>query len=286
MAMRRYPVVPFDAEKLEGFLAGREVTSAELLRGGACNSNYLVQLGEEAPVVARFYQRGSPEQDQRIFQLVAALVPVPEILAAGEDWAVFRFVRGKRLSSKEAAVRDAGRVLARIGSFGFEYPGQITGGEETEPWPFDGCAGLVDVCLCEWEVRRWLGPDGLRSVAGLVAAESSRLAEIDAEAQLVHGDFNPSNILTEAGGVTGVIDWEFAHAGSPYMDMGNLLRHLPAAAPALAKGLLDEGRSLPGDWEYRAALVDLTSNLEFLNSTMPAKFKRACVERIRNLVQY
>jgi aminoglycoside phosphotransferase (APT) family kinase protein len=42
----------------------------------------------------------------------------------------------------------------------------------------------------------------------------------------VHGDFNPKNLLVdpESGVVTGLVDWEFAHAGSPYADLGNLLR--------------------------------------------------------------
>jgi aminoglycoside phosphotransferase (APT) family kinase protein len=43
---------------------------------------------------------------------------------------------------------------------------------------------------------------------------------------LVHSDFNPKNLLVdpETARITGLIDWEFAHAGSPYADLGNLLR--------------------------------------------------------------
>jgi aminoglycoside phosphotransferase (APT) family kinase protein len=43
---------------------------------------------------------------------------------------------------------------------------------------------------------------------------------------LVHSDFNPKNLLVdpETVRITGLIDWEFAHAGSPYADLGNLLR--------------------------------------------------------------
>ena len=48
-------------------------------------------------------------------------------------------------------------------------------------------------------------------------------------AVLVHGDLNPKNVLLEQGPdgavrVSGVLDWEFAHAGHPFTDLGNLLR--------------------------------------------------------------
>ena len=42
----------------------------------------------------------------------------------------------------------------------------------------------------------------------------------------MHSDFNPKNLLVdpESLAVTGLVDWEFAHAGVPYADLGNLLR--------------------------------------------------------------
>ena len=43
---------------------------------------------------------------------------------------------------------------------------------------------------------------------------------------LVHGDFNVKNLLLDPGNwqVTALLDWEFAHAGTPFTDLGNLLR--------------------------------------------------------------
>jgi aminoglycoside phosphotransferase (APT) family kinase protein len=43
---------------------------------------------------------------------------------------------------------------------------------------------------------------------------------------LVHSDLNPKNLLVDPQTleVTGVLDWEFAHAGLPVTDLGNLLR--------------------------------------------------------------
>ena len=41
----------------------------------------------------------------------------------------------------------------------------------------------------------------------------------------VHGDFNPSNFLYDAGRVTALIDWENAHIGDPREDLG-WLKHM------------------------------------------------------------
>jgi hypothetical protein len=52
----------------------------------------------------------------------------------------------------------------------------------------------------------------------------------------VHGDFNSTNILVHKGAVTCILDWEFSHAGSPYMDIGNLLRHMGLYASRRDRG--------------------------------------------------
>ena len=68
---------------------------------------------------------------------------------------------------------------------------------------------------------------------------------------LVHSDFNPKNLLVdpETARITGLIDWEFAHAGSPYADLGNLLRFSrgPGARPGrcwTSSGRMDLGDRL------------------------------------------
>jgi aminoglycoside phosphotransferase (APT) family kinase protein len=64
--------------------------------------------------------------------------------------------------------------------------------------------------------------------AGLleVAAQAQDVLDGVDRTCLVHSDFNPKNLLVDpaTGRVTGVLDWEFAHAGSPVTDLGNLLR--------------------------------------------------------------
>ena len=107
-----------------------------------------------------------------------------------------------------------------------------------------------------------------------------------AECGLVHGDFNPTNILVRNGRVTGILDWEFAHANTPYMDIGNLLRNIdPTHHDDIARGLESGGMRLPHDWQVRAALIDLGSHLEFLTSQRSDDFKRLCVARIKRFIE-
>jgi aminoglycoside phosphotransferase (APT) family kinase protein len=284
--MRRFPVIAFQAERI-AYLRGRRVASAELFPGGSCNSSYRVELDTGAVVVVRFYSRGAPAHDAQIFGLVQGVVPVPVILDAGEDWAVMTMLPGQPLGDEHEAQRDAGRALARIASVRLQRPGRIMPDGSIQAWPFGETGGFVRTFLAKDEVRRWLGAETVRGVEKLIEDEAGRLAEIAADARLVHGDFNPENILIEGDRVSGVLDWEFAHSGTPYMDLGNLRRHVGSERAALAAmGFEDEGLVLPADWQFRAAVVDLSSHLEFLTSAKPDAFKATCVERVQALLAW
>ncbi len=81
----------------------------------------------------------------------------------------------------------------------------------------------------------------LRAVAGRAASDlSAERTDLDvASPCLVHSDLNPKNVLVDPATlqVTGVLDWEFAHAGHPATDLGNLLRF--DREPAYVEGVLD-----------------------------------------------
>ena len=84
----------------------------------------------------------------------------------------------------------------------------------------------------------------------------------------------------------GIIDWEFSHSGSSYVDIGNLLRHIPETwEEHLALGLKEEGFNLPDDWRHRSLLIDLASHLEFLTSGRSEDFKKRCVGRIHQFIE-
>jgi Ser/Thr protein kinase RdoA (MazF antagonist) len=76
--------------------------------------------------------------------------------------------------------------------------------------------------LAAWPQRDW---DALLSLIDL-AEETLTNDENSPRVVLTHGDFNPKNILIDPVdcGIAGLLDWEFAHAGSIHTDFGNVTR--------------------------------------------------------------
>jgi aminoglycoside phosphotransferase (APT) family kinase protein len=83
-----------------------------------------------------------------------------------------------------------------------------------------------------------MGIHGLEPLPGGFSGETF----VD-RACLVHSDFNPKNLLVDpaTGELTGLLDWEFAHAGNPVTDLGNLLRFNrdPVFVSAVLDGYLE-----------------------------------------------
>ena len=86
----------------------------------------------------------------------------------------------------------------------------------------DGLSEYVETRLPE------LGHLSPEEIEGLreVALDAQVLLDSVPRACLVHSDINPKNLLLDPDtlALTGVLDWEFAHAGHPFTDLGNLLR--------------------------------------------------------------
>jgi aminoglycoside phosphotransferase (APT) family kinase protein len=71
----------------------------------------------------------------------------------------------------------------------------------------------------------WWSPDELTGLRE-VAVDAQALLDTVGRRVLVHSDFNAKNLLVDPDSleVTGLLDWEYAHAGHPFTDLGNLLR--------------------------------------------------------------
>jgi aminoglycoside phosphotransferase (APT) family kinase protein len=82
----------------------------------------------------------------------------------------------------------------------------------------------------------------------------------------VHSDFNPKNLLVDpsTGEVTGLLDWEFSHAGSPFTDLGNMLRfdRRPDLADAVVSTYSELVVDAPDDLLDRARAADLFALVE------------------------
>ncbi|MFD6446924.1 phosphotransferase family protein [Promicromonospora sp. NPDC060204] len=140
----------------------------------------------------------------------------------------------------EDDLRSLGRAVGRAAGTLAATPMSRTGlfaGADLWIEPFDlwlpdwvdtHAPGLVEAGWSDGEVA------GLRKVAERAAVDLEGAAPC-----LVHSDLNPKNVLVDPATlqVTGVLDWEFAHAGHPATDLGNLLRF--DREPAYAEGVLD-----------------------------------------------
>ena len=99
------------------------------------------------------------------------------------------------------------------------------------------------------------------------------LEMIDGRYTLVHADYKRSNLLIKRSGATwnvaAVLDWEFACAGPPLIDVGLFLRAGEALPDgfrdAFASCYRDAGGELPAEWLPLSRLVDVVSQVTFLD---------------------
>jgi aminoglycoside phosphotransferase (APT) family kinase protein len=214
-----------------------DLTSLTPLPGGWSGQTFLGRVGEDRCVV-RIYAEPGPrgdaaaEVDAALLRLVRGLVPVPDVLEVRRPDAatgvpgllVTGFVEGVRGDELLPTLDDEG--LSRVGTALGDVVATLAGMPQLTTGSFvDG-----DLTVEPWGDLEPVVPDDLRP------AERSRLLDRWAEALdlldgvprrvLVHSDLNPKNVLLDPDTltVTALVDWEHAHAGHPYTDLGNLLR--------------------------------------------------------------
>jgi len=216
--------------------------SLTLLDGGHSGRTFVGEAGGER-VVVRVYpphllgSDHTPETDAAVLTLVRGLLPVPDVLdvrrgdaVSGEPGLlVTSWLPGERGDLVVDALDEdrlnilggaMGRVAATLAGMPMRHAGPILDAELTLGQFSAG--GLV-----EWVDSRlgaWSGSD--RTALLRVAAPAQDLLDGMDRACLVHSDLNPKNVLVDpaTGEITGVVDWEFAHAGHPWTDLGNVLR--------------------------------------------------------------
>ncbi|REF34724.1 phosphotransferase family protein [Thermasporomyces composti] len=200
--------------------------------------------GEEA--VLRLYARDPARAavDAALLALVRGLLPVPRVLEQrvrgtpeAPAFLLLERLPGVRLDQwlpeadadlRARAGGSVGRVLAQLAGIPFLRAGEFVGAElriEARA----RSASLVDL-VEDRRTRGALAALSEEDLTGLVEVARSAEDILDRGGEpricLVHGDFDPSNLLVDptTGEVTGVLDWELAHAGTPHTDLGALLR--------------------------------------------------------------
>ena len=220
--------------------------SVRPLAGGYSGETFLVERPGE-PAVLRVYGK-QPERaaiDAALLHLVRGLIPVPQVLDLRRpDPAVpnspahllISYMPGERLDTVLArADADLGARLARsvagvlttLSGIPFMRPATFVDSDlrlSDDDAPADGLVSWLDKHVAAGGFQHW-DHGLLRALRDMCAAADGLLDTVH-RACLVHSDFNAKNILVDpvSGQVTALLDWEYAHAGSPYSDLGNLLR--------------------------------------------------------------
>lgn len=232
------------------------------LAGGHSGRTFVGEVAGERAVL-RIYPPGdprgpeAPEIDAALLRLVHGLLPVPEVVdVRREDAAVDQpgllvtsWMPGERCDEVLPHLDEAG--LARLGLAMGRTAGTLAGMPFLRPGPFvDAALGLGDfpaADLPEWVESRlteWSAADRARLVVVTEAAQD--LLDMVGRTCLVHSDINPKNVLVDPATLelTAVLDWEFAHAGHPWTDVGNLVRF--ERAPAYVDAVLEAWTTLRG----------------------------------------
>ncbi|MFE0755904.1 phosphotransferase family protein [Inquilinus sp. NPDC058860] len=263
------------------------------LSGGLANTNLRLDLDSHPPVVLRLFQRDPAQaaKERAIHALAAERgFPAPRLLGSGDDpatelpFALLEWIDGQRLDEAARGLddttllplaRSVGGALAAIHAVTFDRTGFLDASLDVAE-PVDaggtGLTGFLRHVLVDGSGGERLGRDLAGRLVAFAEREAGLLDRWPGPPCLTHSDFGGTNILVRHGpegwAVAAVLDWEFAFAGSPFFDLGNLLRpplgSRPGFAGAVAAGYRAAGGELPAEWRRMAALADLFSWAEFL----------------------
>ncbi|MGH9837166.1 MAG: phosphotransferase family protein [Blastocatellia bacterium] len=310
------PLIEVEFEQLQALLApllhGAAITSVELVAGGLVNTLYRVTAAK-GTYCLRIFAAGQRawETERNLLTRVAASLPVPEVLLAGDGRAdfshpflVYHWIEGMTLNECRRQVSSAallslaeplGQLLARVAGCSFADP--LAG----EPHAVQTEWSSVTTALAANEARLWrglarerLGPALADALAQRLEETSACLLALDDDEGLAHGDLGGRNILVIPGDaghwrVSGLIDWENAFPGSRLWDVGSLFRYAKRYSEAFRqrfeRGYGEAGGSLPKDWWRSARLLDATRLVATLNEerALPIVFAE-CRELIEAVV--
>jgi aminoglycoside phosphotransferase (APT) family kinase protein len=296
------PAAPaaLDVKKIDQLMkpvfAGKRVVAADRIGTGLSNSSYLIRLEEiDEPYVLRLYSKDEQTayKELAISERVGETVPVPAFIYLDaslakydKPWAVLEWKKGSLLRNilqkgtepeLASAAASVGRVLAQMHLYTFEQAGFLDRQLGIrEPLNMDGEAFLrfIEDSLFEKKSGKWIGEDLTQALWSFCQRYAPLLSQVKEPPVLVHSDFNGLNVLVDreredAGwSVSAVLDWEFAYAGSRYVDIANMLRYEESGSvfeKHFIRGYEEQGVKLANNWRLLSKLEDLVALCDLLN---------------------
>lgn len=288
---RRTDTIAFEPEVLEAIARDHGgthfVSVEELLDGGLVNQNYRVRLRDpDEDVVLRVYVRDpqAAAKEAAILTRIAGSVPAPRVLHRGtagtHPCTILTWITGTALTALfqeadteaiERAGREAGAAAARLHATPMPCLGFLDETLEVSE-PMGSIRSAFESMIPSIErghVGKRLGADLQSRLLAFLPNGLDALGPLEGHYAIVHGDFKPTNVLVHAdGALAGLLDWEFAWAGPPLIDLGQMLRWPtpPGFEDALASGYRSAGGTLMPDWRVQARLLDLLNLISFLDT--------------------
>lgn len=283
--------------------------SHEIISGGCANLNVKISLlNEPHPFILRIYVRDKDAayREQKLAALIKHTVPLPEVYYVGdfEDnrYTITQFMPGINLrdlllnyphESMKNVMFEAGQILGKIQAHIFPKAGFFdTDLNINQPISRQECLSFARECLTHSTVLETIGPDCIDKLTRIFEKYSSFFPDED-QTHLVHGDYDPANILVDkiddTWKITAILDWEFAFSGSWLWDISNMLRYahqMPSVfEESFLHGLKDKGLILPNQWRLKIYILNLLSLLSCLVRADSKKSPNQCTD-IRELINY
>lgn len=267
----------------------KELLSYQLIFGGCANLNYKVQVksgGDEVPYLLRIYLRDSIAafREKNLAILLKQTVPIPNIYFIGEydhyHFSIAQYISGVTLRDLllgnepydlQTLMFDVGVMLAQIQNHRFLKSGFFNPDLKViKPASQSDLLAFATECMRHENAINVLQPNLLDRIRYCLSTLKHCFPD-EKESLLVHGDFDPANILVERQNgqwrITGILDWEFSFSGSPLWDVANMLRYaheMPTAFEDFFIQGLKTGYNLPPNWHISIHLLNLLSLLDCL----------------------
>lgn len=269
------------------------IAAISILSGGCANTNYKIEFEHEPPLVMRIYTREASAlgRERDISQLLEGKIPTAKMLFADESrkninypFAIVSYVPGILLrdlifaGDTEAILScyfEAGQQLALLSTFTFLEGGFFEQGLHVRPFSKkEAYLNWALSLLKSSTIKRDFGQELVQRIHKLIMSAEHYLPKNSTIACLTHGDFDPSNIkvtkINDSWRVSGILDWEFAFAGTYFLDIGLMLRYshkLPSSyETAFIAGIRQAGLDLPPSWKQCAKLMDVLCLLQLAHS--------------------
>jgi aminoglycoside phosphotransferase (APT) family kinase protein len=290
-------------------LPEKNLLSYKIISGGCANLNIKLTFQEtNEPLLLRVYLRDKDAaiKEQKLSALICKTIPVPKTIYVGNirgyHYALVKYIEGKTLrdvifdknaSDISEAIYEAGAMLAKIKNYKFSYSGFFDSNlyieEKIEQ---ESYVDYLEKCLKNPAIVKQLEKKTINLIKENTC-KYSHLLPNGLEHNLVHADYDPSNILVQKKNgiwkIAAILDWEFAFSGSYLCDIANMLRYahqLPKNYEKFfLKGIYDSGIELPSNWRITINLLNLISLLDCLARSDPKKRPNQCKD-IHKLIEY